>query len=236
MARTQNTPTDAAEQTSAPSRVKSCQCNLGFQGDGKGSSLTAANSHPFPCDATTTRSFRQGHDARMVARLATEVAAGLTTREIATEVVRAAGGSKLLEGKMLRSATLRTEAAAKKAGRAAAKQASAQAQPEATEAEATEADTAPATVTAASSNGHRPATRADLDGLLDDIANETGEATPSVSAGDVVDVTHGQRKFHAVATELGSGDLRLVHDVKGGKSCLHQLNGAFIATVGKIEA
>jgi hypothetical protein len=62
---------------------------------------------PVQCTARTRKSFAQGHDARMASRLATAVAEGAMDAEKAVELIRRAGGSELLIGKMVRSAQLR---------------------------------------------------------------------------------------------------------------------------------
>jgi len=67
------------------------------------------------CDKTTQKVFAQGHDARMASRLAQDVAAGKTTAEAAEKIMKDAGGSGLLIGKMKHSAKLRATAGDKPA-------------------------------------------------------------------------------------------------------------------------
>jgi len=65
------------------------------------------------CDRTTQKAFAQGHDARMASRLAQDVSKGETTAEAAEALIRQAGGSDLLVGKMKHSAELRRTNASK---------------------------------------------------------------------------------------------------------------------------
>lgn len=63
------------------------------------------------CDRTTQKAFAQGHDARMASRLAQAVSKDEMTAEAAEELIRQAGGSDLLIGKMKHSAELRKSSA-----------------------------------------------------------------------------------------------------------------------------
>lgn len=94
------TTTDTAQsgtETAAPAASKThpCACLTGTK---------------HTCDRTTQKAFAQGHDARMASRLAEAVAKDETTVEAAEELIRKAGGSDLLVGKMKRSAELRKQA------------------------------------------------------------------------------------------------------------------------------
>lgn len=63
------------------------------------------------CPAPTGKNFAQGHDARMASRLAQAVADGKMILDEALQLIREAGGSELLAGKMRHSANLRSRIA-----------------------------------------------------------------------------------------------------------------------------
>jgi len=65
------------------------------------------------CDRTTQKAFAQGHDARMASRLAQSVSKDEMTADAAEALIRQAGGSDLLVGKMRHSAELRKTNASK---------------------------------------------------------------------------------------------------------------------------
>lgn len=95
--------------------IRNCKCMLGWTGTvGSGSTLEMAENPGVVCDRETRKSFAQGHDARMASRLATEVANGETTIEVARQLVKMAGGTIALESKMAHSAKLRADKAARK--------------------------------------------------------------------------------------------------------------------------
>jgi hypothetical protein len=95
--------------------IRNCKCMLGWTGTvGSGSTLEMAENPGVVCDRETRKSFAQGHDARMASRLATEVANGETTIEVARQLVKLAGGTIALESKMAHSAKLRADKAARK--------------------------------------------------------------------------------------------------------------------------
>jgi len=88
-------PADTASTTKAP---KQCGC------------LTGTGQ---TCDRTTQKAFAQGHDARMASRLAQSVSKDEMTADAAEALIRQAGGSDLLVGKMKHSAELRKTNASK---------------------------------------------------------------------------------------------------------------------------
>lgn len=101
-------------------KTKPCACLIGASGvDGEGSKLEYVDNPRVVCDRVTSKSFAQGHDARLSSRLATEVANGLITVQDAVKLVEAAGGSPMLVSKVKHSATLRTEKEKAKAKKAA---------------------------------------------------------------------------------------------------------------------
>jgi len=95
------TTTDTAQSgTQASKTVKQCGC------------LTGTGQ---TCDRTTQKAFAQGHDARMASRLAQAVADPQSelTADQAEALIREAGGSDLLVGKMRHSAELRRDSASR---------------------------------------------------------------------------------------------------------------------------
>lgn len=84
----------------APSTLRNCKCAT--VKDGK----TFARG---TCTAQTKKSFAQGHDARMSARVATAIATGEVTMEAGLAEVRNAGGGEQLVSKTQWSATLRAK-------------------------------------------------------------------------------------------------------------------------------
>lgn len=95
-----DTPDKSAKDTANARTPHACAC---LTGTGK------------TCPDTTSKAFHQGHDARMASRLAQDVADGKMTVEAADKLIREAGGSDLLAGKMRHSAKLRQDKAAAKA-------------------------------------------------------------------------------------------------------------------------
>lgn len=78
------------------------KCNCATVKDGKA-------FVPGTCTAETKKSFAQGHDARMSARIATAIAEGRMTEDAGVDAIRAAGGGDQLVSKTKWSAALRAK-------------------------------------------------------------------------------------------------------------------------------
>lgn len=78
------------------------KCNCATVKDGKA-------FVPGTCTAETKKSFAQGHDARMSARIATAIAKGTMTEDAGVAAIRAAGGGDQLVSKTKWSAALRAK-------------------------------------------------------------------------------------------------------------------------------
>lgn len=194
----------AAKPTKTPT---ACRCQLGWTGtSGSGSTLAAAEDYTHPCPQMTTKSFAQGHDAKMSARLATEVAEGATPMDVAKELIRMAGGTDLLVSKTARSAELRANKLAKAKAAKATGTKAAKATDNTDEAEAV--SRVRATVRAVANPDPDTEDEADL---------------PVVYAvGDEVKVRHGKRSYSAKVADPGDGVLVAQHSM-GNRTCSHDL-------------
>lgn len=102
MATTATAPQAKKSETGdkAPSTLRNCKCAT--VKDGKAFARGT-------CTAQTKKSFAQGHDARMSARVATAIAKGEVSMEDGLAEVRKAGGGEQLVSKTQWSATLRAK-------------------------------------------------------------------------------------------------------------------------------
>lgn len=222
-----------AATTTAKQAIRNCQCMLGWTGTaGSGSTLAMADNPATVCDRTTRKSFAQGHDARMSSRLATEIANGETTAEVATTLVQRAGGTAALVSKMLHSAKLRMEKAQK--------------------ASATDQDddemAAAGAENMASDEGislNDARERMGLEPLDDPAANEgpdrsgpgmntftdpmadeadEGHEEPELpELGAEWSVRHGKRSYKATVIEAHTGERVASHKLGQGRDCYHDL-------------
>lgn len=193
---------------SAKPTKRSCQCLLGWTGEpALGSNLEMADNPGHVCDRVTRKSFAQGHDARMSSRLATEIAQGVTSADVATQLVQRAGGTAALVSKMLHSAKLRMEAAQKKA---TAKPATASTADDDALAENMANDEGISLNEARESLGLEPMT------------DDEPPALPEL--GSDWSVKHGKRTYKAKVIEAHTGERVASHKLGQGRDCYHDLS------------
>lgn len=215
--RERNPPMSEAATTTAKQAIRNCQCMLGWTGTaGSGSTLAMAENPATVCDRTTRKSFAQGHDARMSSRLATEIATGQTSAEVATKLVQMAGGTAALVSKMLHSAQLRMDKAQKKLATAPT--------------EDDELTAAGAESTASDEGPERsgPGMNTFTDPMAEDDDDEGhGDAFPEEpelpELGAEWSVKHGKRSYKAKVIEVHTGERVASHKLGQGRDCCHDL-------------
>lgn len=207
---------NTAPAVTARQAVRNCKCMLGWTGTaGSGSTLEMAENPGVVCDRETRKSFAQGHDARMASRLATEVANGETTIEVARQLVKLAGGTIALESKMAHSAKLRADKAARKNKAAQDGEAS-------TAVDDEDEMAAAGAENMASDEGISLDEARERMGL-EPLAESNGDHEPP-ALGTAWKVRHGKRNYTANVIETHTGERVASHKIgSANKDCYHDL-------------
>lgn len=195
--------------TPAAKIVRNCQCMLGWTGTaGSGSTLAMAENPGVVCDRTTRKSFAQGHDARMSSRLATEIANGETTAEVAAKLIQQAGGTAALISKTMHSAQLRMDKIQKEIANG-----------QAVDTEDDELAAAGAENMADDEGPERSGPG--MNTFTDPMADEDEPELPEL--GTDWSVKHGKRTYKAKVIEAHTGERVASHKLGQGRDCYHDL-------------